>query len=35
MSMMTYKKDVPVILPKDVLIGHPQAPITLTEYGDY
>ena len=33
--MMTYKKDAPVILPKDVLIGHPQAPLTLTEYGDY
>jgi protein-disulfide isomerase len=33
--MITYKKDVPVILPKDVLIGHPQAPMTLTEYGDY
>lgn len=33
--MMTYKKDAPVILPKDVLIGHPQAPMTLTEYGDY
>jgi protein-disulfide isomerase len=32
---MTYKKDAPVILPKDVLIGHPQAPLTLTEYGDY
>jgi protein-disulfide isomerase len=33
--IMTYKKDAPVILPKDVLIGHPQAPLTLTEYGDY
>ena len=33
--MMTYKKDAPVILPKDVLIGHPQAPLTLIEYGDY
>jgi protein-disulfide isomerase len=33
--MMTYKKDAPVILPKDVLIGHPEAPLTLTEYGDY
>jgi protein-disulfide isomerase len=33
--IMTYKKDAPVILPKDVLIGHPQAPSTLTEYGDY
>jgi protein-disulfide isomerase len=32
---MTYKKDAPVILPKDVLIGDPQAPLTLTEYGDY
>ena len=35
MTMMTYKKDAPVILPKDVLIGHPQAQLTLTEYGDY
>ena len=35
MTMMTYKKDAPVILPKDVLIGHPQAPLTLIEYGDY
>jgi protein-disulfide isomerase len=33
--IMTYKKDAPVVLPKDVLIGHPQAPLTLTEYGDY
>jgi protein-disulfide isomerase len=33
--IMTYKKDAPVILPKDVLIGHPQAALTLTEYGDY
>jgi protein-disulfide isomerase len=32
---MMYKKDVPIILPKDVFIGHPKAPVTLTEYGDY
>src|ERR1700754_4130008 len=32
---MIYKKDVPVILPKDVYIGNPKAPVTLTEYGDY
>src|SRR5258708_15047060 len=32
---MIYKKDVPVILPKDIFIGHPKAPVTLMEYGDY
>ena len=32
---MNYKKDAPVILPKDIFIGHPKAPVTLTEYGDY
>ena len=32
---MNYKKDAPVILPKDVFIGHPKAPVTLMEYGDY
>jgi len=32
---MIYKKDVPIILPKDVFIGHPKAPVTLMEYGDY
>src|ERR1700749_230962 len=32
---MNYKKDIPVILPKDVFIGHPKAPVTLMEYGDY
>ncbi len=33
---MTYfKKDGPLIHPKDIFIGHPKAPITLTEYGDY
>src|SRR5579859_3161006 len=32
---MIYKKDAPVILPKDVFIGHPKAPVTLMEYGDY
>jgi protein-disulfide isomerase len=32
---MNYKKDTPVILPKDVFIGHPKAPVTLMEFGDY
>jgi len=32
---MIYKKDAPIILPKDVFIGHPKAPVTLMEYGDY
>lgn len=32
---MIYKKDVPIILPKDVFIGNPKAPVTLMEYGDY
>ncbi len=32
---MNYKKDFPVIHPKDIFIGHPGAPVTLTEYGDY
>ena len=32
---MNHKHDVPVILPKDVFIGHPKAPITLMEFGDY
>lgn len=33
---MIYKKETPIIiLPKDVFIGHPKAPVTLTEYGDY
>lgn len=32
---MIYKKDAPIVLPKDVFIGHPKAPITLMEYGDY
>jgi protein-disulfide isomerase len=32
---MIYKKEAPVILPKDVFIGHPKAPVTLMEYGDY
>lgn len=32
---MNRRKDDPVIPPKDVLIGHPKAPITLMEYGDY
>lgn len=32
---MNYKKDAPVILPKDVFIGPPKAPLTLVEYGDY
>lgn len=32
---MNFKKDVPVISPKDIFIGHPAAGITLTEYGDY
>jgi protein-disulfide isomerase len=32
---MIYKKDVPIVLPRDVFIGHPKAPVTLTEYGDY
>jgi len=32
---MIYKKDAPIVLPKDVFIGHPKAPVTLMEYGDY
>jgi protein-disulfide isomerase len=32
---MIYKKDAPVVLPKDVFIGHPGAPVTLMEFGDY
>ncbi|GGB20387.1 DsbA family protein [Puia dinghuensis] len=32
---MAISRDAPVILPKDVLIGHPKAPVTLTEFGDY
>jgi protein-disulfide isomerase len=32
---MNYKKDIPVILPKDIFIGHPKAPVTLMEFGDY
>ena len=32
---MNYKRIDPVILPKDKFIGHPQAPITLMEFGDY
>jgi protein-disulfide isomerase len=32
---MINKKDAPLILPKDVFIGHPKAPVTLMEYGDY
>jgi protein-disulfide isomerase len=32
---MNYKKDLPVIHPKDIFIGDPDASITLTEYGDY
>ena len=33
---MIYKKDAPVIIPpKDVFIGHPGAPVTLMEFGDY
>ena len=32
---MNYKKDLPVIHPKDIFIGQPDAKITLTEYGDY
>jgi len=32
---MIYKKDTPIILPKDVFIGHPGAPVTLMEFGDY
>ena len=32
---MINRKDLPLILPKDVLIGHPKAPVTLMEYGDY
>jgi protein-disulfide isomerase len=32
---MNHKKETPVILPKDVFIGHPMASVTLMEYGDY
>src|ERR1700742_2046220 len=32
---MIYKTDAPVILQKDVFIGHPGAPVTLMEFGDY
>ncbi|HXB08393.1 MAG TPA: thioredoxin domain-containing protein [Puia sp.] len=32
---MIYKKDTPVILPKDIFIGLPGAPVTLMEFGDY
>lgn len=32
---MKQKEVVPVIEPKDVVVGDPQAPITLMEFGDY
>src|ERR1700744_2836758 len=34
-TTITCKKDAPVLLPEHILIGHPQAPVTLTEFGDY
>lgn len=32
---MINRKELPLILPKDVFIGHPKARVTLMEYGDY
>lgn len=32
---MINKNEAPVIEPKDVFIGHPDAPITITEFADY
>ncbi|HEY6902079.1 MAG TPA: thioredoxin domain-containing protein [Puia sp.] len=32
---MINRKDLPLILPKDIIIGHPKARVTLMEYGDY
>lgn len=35
MMTTTYKKATLMIAPKDVLIGHPKAPLTLMQFGDY
>lgn len=32
---MNFKKEVPVIPTKDIIVGNPSAPVTLTEFGDY
>ncbi|SFF01560.1 Thioredoxin [Chitinophaga sp. CF118] len=32
---MNNNKDIPIIPSKDMLIGDPQAPVTLVEFGDY
>lgn len=33
--MISRKEEVPVIPPKDIIIGDPKAPVTLVEYVDY
>ncbi|MCW3107179.1 MAG: hypothetical protein JWQ09_1685 [Segetibacter sp.] len=33
--MIGKKEEAPIIEPKDIFIGNPKAPVTLTEFADY
>ena len=33
--MVSRKEEIPVIPPKDIIIGNPDAPITLIQFVDY
>lgn len=33
--MINNKNDIPIIEPKDIFIGNPEAKVTLTEFADY
>jgi len=33
--MISKKQELPIIEPKDIIVGNPDAPVTLMEFGDY